>query len=102
MAIPGTALFPLGATPITPAARDHLATARVAPAALLARHAAGLSQAGSWGDWGHLCPADRAENALSLRAGCRLLSDYPVAGERVWIITEAARSRTTILLASEY
>jgi hypothetical protein len=89
--------FPLGATHSTPGALDLLAAAGVAPAALLARHGAG--------DWGAVPPADARENALSLRAGFRILSSYPVGDDltaRVWIITEADRSATLLLLPSEY
>ena len=91
------ALFPLGATHITPGALDLLAAAGVAPAALLARHVAG--------DWGAVPPEDARENALSLRQGFRLVSSYPVGDDptaRVWIITEADRSATLLLLPSEY
>ena len=88
------ALFPLGCTHITPAARDLLAAAGISPAALLARHVAG--------DWGDVPPEDARENALSLRAGFRLVSSYPVGDGRIWIITEADRSSTLLLLPSEY
>ena len=55
------------------------------------------------GDWGDLCAEDRALNEQALATGSRLLSSYMV-GEQVnaWIITEADRSATTVLLASEY
>jgi len=91
------ALFPLGATHITPAALDLLDTAGIAPATLLARHVAG--------DWGAVPPEDARENALSLRAGFRLVSSYPVGDDptaRVWVITEADRSSTLLLLPDEY
>ncbi len=90
-------LFSLGDTHITPGALDLLATAGVAPAALLARHVAG--------DWGVVPPEDARENALSLREGFRLVSSYPVGDDpaaRVWIITEADRSATLLLLPTEY
>ncbi len=91
------ALFPLGFTHITPGALDLLDTAGIAPTALLARHAAG--------DWGVVPPEDARENALSLRQGFRLVSSYPVGDDpaaRVWIITEADRSATLLLLPEEY
>jgi len=91
------ALFPLGATHITPGALELLTAAGIAPIALLARHVAG--------DWGTVPPEDARENALSLRAGFRILSSYPVGDDpaaRVWIITEADRSATLLLLPSEY
>ena len=90
-------LFPLGATHITAGALDLLDAAGVAPMALLARHVAG--------DWGAVPPEDARENGLSLRAGFRILSSYPVGDDpaaRVWIITEADRSSTLLLLPEEY
>jgi hypothetical protein len=55
------------------------------------------------GDWGELPVEDRAENHLSLQQGFRLLSSYRTsAGDRLWVITEADRSVTTILLPEEY
>jgi len=55
------------------------------------------------GDWGDLCEADRQENEFSLIHGFRLLSAYHLnSGAQIWIITEADRSATTILLPSEY
>jgi hypothetical protein len=55
------------------------------------------------GDWGDLSEEDRQENELSLREGFRLFSVYHDRnGTKFWIITEADRSVTTILLPSEY
>lgn len=55
------------------------------------------------GDWGEVCPADAEENELSLREGFRLLSAYTASnGTRFWVITEADRSATTVLLPEEY
>jgi hypothetical protein len=62
--------------------------------ALLRRH--------QTGDWGEIGDEDRRENELSLRQGFRLMSVYSVNDTKVWIITEADRSATTILLPSEY
>ena len=57
----------------------------------------------SRGDWGDLCLEDRAENELSLKEGFRLLSAYNDRnGIKFWIITEADRSTTTILLPEDY
>jgi len=83
----------------------HLLTTRGALAAL-SRNACGawtyLSRHVT-GDWGELDRADAAENALSLRDGLRLLSAYALPdGTRLWIITEADRSCTTLLLPGEY
>lgn len=55
------------------------------------------------GDWGELDREDVAANDQALRTGGRLVSAYTTAtGTRFWIITEADRSSTTILLPSEY
>lgn len=55
------------------------------------------------GDWGDVCPEDWAENELSLKEGFRLLSVYHDRnGVQFWIITEADRSATTILLPEDY
>ena len=55
------------------------------------------------GDWGNLTDEDKQENELSLKAGYRLLSAYEANGlPKIWIITEADRSVTTILFPDEY
>ena len=85
--------FPLGQIVITRHAREALHPDLVFRA--LARHARG--------DWGELCDEDREENELSLKEGYRLLSAYDTADStKFWIITEADRSVTTILLPSDY
>ncbi len=86
--------FPLGRVVATPGALRLLEETGEDPLLLLARHQAG--------DWGELDEQDRRENALSLRHGWRLVSRYPVGEGVVWIITEADRSYTTILLPEEY
>lgn len=54
-------------------------------------------------DWGDVCEADRKENDRALRNGERLLSSYRAKnGTKFWIITEADRSVTTILLPEDY
>ena len=88
-------LFPLGQIVATPGALAALERAQQAPTSFLARHASG--------DWGELEPADVAENQYSIAHGFRLLSSYQTnAGEKLWIITEADRSATTLLLPEEY
>ena len=54
------------------------------------------------GDWGDLCPDDKAENDFSLANGYRLLSSYNTPCGKLWIITEADRSSTCMLLPSDY
>ena len=85
--------FPLGRTVITRGALDALDETDVR--AGIARHALG--------DWGDLCPDDKQANNDALSAGARLLSAYHTgAGRKFWIITEADRSVTTVLLPEEY
>ena len=55
------------------------------------------------GDWGNLTDEDKQENELSLKEGYRLLSAYEARGlPKIWIITKADRSATTILFPDEY
>jgi hypothetical protein len=94
----GVPLFDLGRVVATPGAMALLASAGESSARLLERHASG--------DWGEVPPEDARENERSLKYGFRILSAYPVGseagGERVWVITEADRSSTCLLLPSEY
>ncbi len=89
-------LFSLGQVVATPGALAALEKAGQSPQEFLSRHVRG--------EWGDLCEEDRKENQLSLERGFRLLSSYPTnAGDtKVWVITEADRSVTTILLPEEY
>jgi hypothetical protein len=87
--------FPLGHLVATPGALQALEEAGEYLQAFVVRHACG--------DWGNLCDADRQENARALRQGGRLMSTYTLKnGETLWIITEADRSVTTLLLPLEY
>jgi len=55
------------------------------------------------GDWGDLCPEDWDANERALQYGGRLFSAYQEEGlPKIWIITEADRSATTILFPEEY
>ena len=56
------------------------------------------------GDWGDLCDEDKEINEDALKYGGRLMSSYTFenTGEKIWIITEADRSATTILFPSDY
>jgi hypothetical protein len=72
-----------------------LDTAGHSPQEFLHRH--------NQGDWGELDEHDRRENERSLLDHCRLFSAYHLRdGTKIWIITEADRSATTILLPEEY
>ncbi len=88
-------LFPLGQIVATPGALAALAKAGQRAEEFLALHATG--------EWGELSEDDRAENQLGLERGFRLMSSYATnAQEKVWVVTEAARTVTTILLPEEY
>jgi hypothetical protein len=87
-------LFPLGQLVVTPGAIETLGQQGVNPFELLARHMSG--------DWGDLDDADKQENELSVQKGYRILSAYGRGTQRLWIITEADRSVTTILRPDEY
>jgi hypothetical protein len=56
----------------------------------------------SRGDWGDICEEDKKENEFSLENGYRLLSSYKDGSKKIWIITEADRSATTVLFPHEY
>ncbi len=61
----------------------------------LARHLAG--------DWGDCCLDDAGANDEALQTGGRLFSVYHTADDiTFWIITEADRSATTVLLPENY
>ena len=87
--------FELGQIVATPGALAALNKARQQPGEFLTRHV--------HREWGDLDEDDRKENEYSLEHGFRLLSAYKTnAGDRLWIITEADRSVTTLLLPEEY
>jgi hypothetical protein len=87
--------FPLGQVVATPGAVAALETNQQSPTIFVRRHLKG--------DWGDLDADDIQENEFSLVNGLRLLSVYSLLdGAWIWIITEADRSVTTILLPSEY
>lgn len=87
--------FDLGRVVATPGALTVLERYRISPLQLLERHVQE--------DWGSVCAEDATENRRALRDGGRLLSSYAVAESvKVWIITEADRSVTTLLLPEDY
>lgn len=92
---PSVARFPLGQVVGTPGALAALEAAGDSPRPYLARHASG--------DWGELDDHDRQANNRAVHDGTRILSAYTLQnGSRLWIITEADRSTTTLLLPEEY
>lgn len=89
------AKFKFGKLVATPGAIEALADSKQSPMEFVARHIRG--------DWGEVCDEDRQANEDALRNGERLLSVYRTAkGVKLWVITEADRSSTCVLLPSEY
>ena len=90
-----TLLFPLGRCCITPGAQRKLESINAVPQELLRRHQSG--------DWDGMDRSDQAANRRAVKDGSRVFSAYQLADAvRVYVITEADRSSTTILLPSEY
>jgi hypothetical protein len=85
---------PMGRVVATPGALAVLEDAGQDAGELLARH--------NSGDWGEVPREDARENDLSVRRGYRILSSYRVGQSKVWIITEADRSSTCLLLPEDY
>ncbi len=54
------------------------------------------------GDWGDLSEEDKKANEHAVQHGERILSSYRVKGEKLWVLTEADRSATTVLTPGEY
>jgi hypothetical protein len=88
-------LFALGRLVATPAALAAIARSGESAAVFFRRHAAG--------DWGDVCVDDKKLNDDAVAAGERILSSYLTKkGEKIWIITEADRSVSTLLLPDDY
>ena len=90
------ALFPLGQLVATPGAIEAMAPYENMALRLVGRHVTG--------DWGDLCDEDKATNDRAILDGSRVFSAYllPDGETKIWVITEADRSATTLLLPSEY
>ena len=89
------ALFDVGQIVATPGALDLLDKTATNAASLLQRHVTG--------DWGDLAHEDKATNDEAVTVALRIFSSYKLdGGHKLWIITEADRSATTLLLPSEY
>ena len=88
-------LFSLGQLVATPDALAEIEASGDSLVGYLNRHVTG--------DWGDLDEHDRKENDLGLKHDLRILSAYILSsGVRIWIITEADRSSTCVLLPEEY
>ena len=87
--------FSLGKLVATPGALEALTEAGQSPMEFVSRHLKG--------DWGECCEEDRQANEDALQNGERLFSVYRTAkGIKIWVITEADRSSTSVLLPGEY
>jgi hypothetical protein len=87
--------FNLGQTVATPGALEALTESGQSPIEFLQRHLSG--------DWGDVDDEDKQTNEDALIHGARLLSAYSTTkGTKLWVITEADRSSTCILLPDEY
>ena len=90
-----TARFILGQVVATPGALEALEKTGQSATEFLNRHVAG--------DGGDLCDEDKQTNEDALQDDGRIFSAYHLNdGTKIWIITEADRSSTCVLLPSEY
>lgn len=94
----GKPLFHPGVIVVTPGAAEVLRHAAgpepIVALALVFRHVCG--------EWGEVDAEDARANDRAVKDGSRILSVYRVAGHKLWVITEADRSVTTILTPDEY
>jgi len=92
---PAKTLFALGKIVATPGAVEMLKAHELSPFDFISRH---------WqGDWGDLDDEDIKANQAALRYCTRIFSSYRIdADTKLWVITEADRSSTTLLLPDEY
>ena len=90
-----TTRFSLGQVVATPGALEAFQKTKQTPTEFLNRHVSG--------DWGDLCDEDKHTNEQSLIDDGRIFSAYHLNdGTKIWVITEADRSSTCVLLPSEY
>lgn len=88
-------MFARGQVVATPGALNAMTELGISPLALIHRHVTG--------DCGELGAEDQQQNLLAIRSGMRIFSSYKIgASVKIWIITEADRSSTTLLLPDEY
>ena len=89
-----TKSFDLGRILVTMGAKDAIQDSLAKMSEILTRH--------KNCDWGDVDDEDKSLNDTALKFGARVLSSYTIDGHKIWVITEADRSSTTILLPSEY
>lgn len=91
-------LFSTGQVVATPGALTFLRSVGVDPIDLITRHV--------FGDWADLSPEDQAQNCLAVARGGRVFTSFSVGQtddlKKVWVITEADRRSTCLLLPQEY
>ena len=88
-------LFTLGQLVATPGALKAIEASGDSLSSYFSRHQSA--------DWGEVDAHDRKENELSLEQGFRLMSVYSLStGVKIWVITEADRASTCVLLPEEY
>ena len=88
-------LFKLGQVVATPGALELLEVTATDGVVLMQRH--------QHGDWGCVPAEDAEANLRALKTNCRIISSYLLKdSDKLWIITEADRSVTTLLLPEEY
>jgi len=95
-ALSSVPLFRLGQIVGTPGSLALLEQTRTDVVDLLMRHVKG--------DWGVVCAADARLNDQAVIDGTRVISAYELGNrrEKLWIITDADRQATTLLLPDEY
>ena len=87
--------FALGRVVATRSCLNHLVSIGASAVPYLERH--------HKGDWGNLGSSDKQANERALVHGGRLLSKYVLKdGTPIYIITEADRSYTTVMLVGDY
>lgn len=88
-------MFALGQVVATPGALGAITAIGISPLELIHRHVTGAS--------GDLDAEDQQRSLLAIRLGMRIFSSYKLSAfTKIWIITEADRSSTTLLLPDEY
>ena len=90
-----TRMFELGQIVTTPAVLEAFRKTGESPMKFIDRHVTG--------DWDHMNKNDRHANELSLQSGARIFTAFDLQDQtRIWVITEADRSATTLLLPEDY
>jgi len=87
-------LFNLGQVVATPGALTKMNALNIQPTDLLMRHVTG--------DWSNMGEEDCLSNQEAVQQGFRVFSAFVFNEQKLWVITEADRSSTTILLPEEY